>query len=157
MELPEWAGRARRAERPVLEVGFLVWEDFYYGPVIDYTAEQRQTLREPLHQPALPYYHRHVNYALTSVLERSAGELVRHYQDAIRLAEKHGIPVPRSHFWISPFILFPDGTVVPFSEAETREYAEHVLSALETPGEGEIFYGCEQGWEVTVVAAADRL
>lgn len=153
MELPEWTGRARRVERPVLEVGFVVWEDFRHPSGLEGPAGPR----EPLRQPALTLFHRHVNYALTPALEGNTGELVPHYRDVLRVAEKHGIPAPRPHFWMSPFILFQDGTVIPFSEDETREYAEHVLAALEASTDGEIFHGDEQGWEVSVVAAGDRL
>jgi hypothetical protein len=157
MELPEWAARATPVENPILEVGFVVWDDFYYGPKNGYSREQWQTLREPLYRPAMELYHRNVDYALTAALEHSLGEMVRHYQDVLRLAEKHGIAAPQPHFWVKPYLFFDGGGEIPFDWHDTREQAEWVFSALESPGDGEIFDGVEQGWEVNIVADGGRL
>jgi hypothetical protein len=157
MELPEWAGRAKPVENPILEVGLVVWDDFYYGPKNGFSREQWQTLREPLYQPAMELYHRNVDSALTAALENSVGEMVRHYQDVLRLAEKHGIAAPHSHFRVEPFLFFDGGGEIPFDWHDTREEAEWVFAALESPEDGQIFDGVEQGWEVNVVADGDRL
>lgn len=157
MELPEWAGRARRVERPVLEVGFLVWTDFYYGPENDFSAEQWQSLREPLYQPRVEMHHSHVDLVFTSALDGSASELVRHYRNVLRLAEEHARPPARSHFWLRPFILSAGEPEVPFDWHDTREDAEALLSDLEKPVEGELFHDLDQGWEVEVFASGDRL
>jgi hypothetical protein len=154
---PDWLGRARRVENPVLEVGFIVWDDLYYGPENGFSAEEWNALREPLYRPALELLPRHVSYVLTSVLEPSVDELVRHYQDVLRLAEKHGREPSRSHFWLQPFIFSPGGLDIPFEWHDTADDAERVFSSLQAPDEGLLFHDLDEGWEVEVFASGDRL
>jgi hypothetical protein len=152
-----WLSRARPVEEPVLEVGFVVWEDVYYGPENGFSLEQWQTLREPLYRPALEFHHVNVDRVFTRALERSTGELARYYADVLRLAAKHGRPPERSSFWLSPFILLPGEPAIQFSWHDTREDAERFFDALESTPEGVVYGDIEEGWDLKVLAWGGRL
>jgi hypothetical protein len=156
MELPDWVERARYVANPVLEVAFTIREDFYYGPANDFSPEQWQTLREPLPKPSLELYHHDLNRVLTAVAERTVGELVRHYRHVLRLAEKHAMEVPPSHFWITPF-LFAGDVTIQFAWHDTRRDAERLFDALEASADGLIYDDVDQGWELDIWARGDRL
>jgi hypothetical protein len=157
MDTPDWVHAATPISTPTLDVGFIVSDDFYYGPENDFDQETWERLRVPVYQPALPLHHRHVDWVLTPALESSTDELVRHYRDLLRLAAEHGTTVSRSHFWLRPFLYSPDGLDVSFSWLDTQDDAELFLSALEREDEGEIYDGMDEGWDLRIVALGGRL
>lgn len=156
MNAPDWVGRARPVEGATVEVGFFVWEDFYYGPENGFTPEQWETLRAPLYRPALE---RHGSYVLTRVLADSPGELVRYYADLLRRMDRHGKQAIRQpqYFWLSPLIFSTGELEISFPWHDTWEDAERLLDALEASEDGEVFSGIEQGWELTIFASGERL
>jgi hypothetical protein len=155
--VPDWVSRAGRVEEPILEVGFIVWEDEYYGPEHGFSQEEWRTLREPVYQPALPFHHRSVNYVLTPALHAGTGEMVRYYRDVLRVAREHGRRLTRPRFWLRPFLFSSDGFEIPFYLHNGREDAESLLSRLETVEQGEIYDDLDEGWEVQIVAAGGRV
>ncbi|HEU0298369.1 MAG TPA: hypothetical protein VFR37_02920 [Longimicrobium sp.] len=158
VELPGWAGRARRVEKPTLEVGFIVWDDLYYGPENDFSPGQWKTLREPLYQPAVASHPGNVKHVFTSALDGPAlGELARHYADVLRLGEKYARAPGPPYFWLTPYLFSPGGFEIRFAYHDTRDEAERLFDALESPGDGEIYGDVDQGRELTIFASGDRL
>ena len=156
LDLPDWAARARPVETPILEVGFSISKSFYYGPD---TCSQSQwlTLREPVYQPALELHRIHVNHVLTSVLESSTDEMVKHYADVLRVAEKHGKQADDSCFWLSPILFAPGDLEIKFAWHDTRGDAEWFFSALEGTPAGQVYNDLGAGWELDVWASGGRL
>lgn len=153
---PEWVARANPVHAPLVEVGFVLSDSFYFGPENHFTDKQWQTLREPLYQPPVA---RHGNYVLTAAVSKSAEELVKYYTDVLRLLKKHSKPWERHqyYFWLRPLILATKEFEVRFPWHDTWEETERLLAALEASGDGEIFSDMDQGWEVSIVARGERL
>ena len=101
MERPEWIARAKPVEAVTFDVGFLINDSFYYGPENGFTEQEWQQDREPLYRPVLDLYGK---FALSQILLPSAAELVRYYQDVLRLSAVHGKGVTGNsyYFWLRP-------------------------------------------------------
>jgi hypothetical protein len=152
----EWISRVMPVEVVIVDVGFLISESFYYGPENGFTQEQWQQLREPLYRPKVERYG---DYLLSSELSDSAAELVRYYQDVLRLVARHRKEIGQQsqYFWTRPLIFARGGFAITFPWHDTWGEATPVLDALAGPGEGLLFHDLEQGWEFHAFAEGDRL
>jgi hypothetical protein len=156
MERPEWTTSAKQVEPVNVDVGFLVSETFYHGPENGFSQEQWRQLREPLYQPKVERYG---DYLLSAEFQDSAIELVRYYQDVLRLGARHKkVLKQQSHyFWIRPLIFQKDEFAITFPWYDTWQEAVAVLDALEGTSDGLVFDDLEQGWDVQVFAEGDFL
>lgn len=156
MDRPEWISRATPVEAVSVDVGFLISESFYHGPENGFTREQWQQLREPLYRPKAERYGDHM---LSSVLDESAAELVRYYQDVLRLVARHRKQIGHQsqYFWMRPLIYARGEFAITFPWYDTWGEATPVLAALAGPGEGVLFHDLEQGWEFHAYAEGDCL
>ncbi len=156
MDRPEWISRAKPVEAVSVDVGFLISENFYYGPDNGFTQEQWQKLREPLYRPQVEQYG---DYLLSSELSESAVELVRYYQDVLRLVARHRKEIGQQsqYFWMRPVIFARGEFAITFPWYDTWEEATPVLDALAGSGEGLLLHDLDQGWEFHAFAEGDRL
>lgn len=163
--LPDWTRRAKHLDRVVLEIGFPVLPDFYFGPENRFTREMWEQMREPLHTPAVeafvsPPTAAFVRYLLTHTLEHSVDELIRYYSDVLRLIGKYEKKVidHRDYFTLEPILFSPDGDFeLRFLLNEHWETAAVALSAFENPRDGLLYDDIDQGWAVEMLGAGDRL
>lgn len=151
MDKPRENGRTA-----TLDVGFVIHETFYCGPDNDFSQEQWQRLREPLYQPIAERYD---DFLLAADLKGSAAELIRYYQDVVRLATHHRKEIEQSsqYFWMRPLIFFHGDDAITFPWYDTWEEAFPLMDALISPDEGLVFHDLEQGWEVHVFADRKQL
>lgn len=156
MSRPDWISRAKPVDPVSVDVVFLVSETFYYGPENGFTAEQWETLREPLYSPKVDRYGK---YVLSEALDGSADELVRYYQDVVRLAARHRkeLKTDSSYFWIRPLIFARGELDITFPWYDTWAEAAPVLDALASPDDGQLFRDMDQGWDFEAFAEAERL
>ncbi len=156
MDRPEWISRAKPVEAPTVDIGFLISDTFYYGPENDFSQEQWQRLREPLYKPNAERYGK---YLLSAALEDSAAELVRYYQDVVRLIGHHGRTMEQElhYFWMRPLIFVREQVAITFPWYDTWEEAVPFLDALTRPDDGLLFEDLEQGWEVNAFAECGQL
>lgn len=156
MDGPEWISRAKMAATVTMEVGFLISKTFYYGPENDFTQEQWQKLREPLHQPAHEQYG---DFLLSAELEMSVEELVQYYRDVIRLVAKYRkVMGQQSHyFWMRPLIFSRGEFAISFPWYDTWQEALPVLNALESTSDGLLFDDMDQGWQLEMFAEGGHL
>jgi hypothetical protein len=156
MDRPEWITRAKPVDAVSVDVGFLIAETFYHGLENGFTQEQWQQLQEPLYQPKIERYGQ---YVLSAELSESAAELVRYYQDVLRLVARHRKEIDQQshYFWMRPVIFARGEFAITFPWYDTWEEAGPVLDALAGPGEGLLFHDLEQGWEAHAFADGGRL
>lgn len=156
MDRPEWTSRRKPVGAVSVDVGFLIAESFYYGPENGFSQKQWQQQREPLYQPSVARYGQ---YLLSADLEESATELVRYYQDVMRLVVRHRKEIDQQsqYFWMRPLIFARGDFAITFPWYDTWEEAVPVLDALVGPGDGLLFHDLEQGWELHVFAERDCL
>jgi hypothetical protein len=148
MYRPDWTNRAKHVEDVTLDVAFVICDTFYYGPENGFSQEQWERLREPLYKPAVQLYQPN-NYLLTTDLKGSAAELIRYYQDVVRLVERHGKDMNRqsSYFWMRPLIFARGEFALTFPWYDTWNEAFPLLDALASPNERLVFDDLEQGWK----------
>ncbi len=79
---------ARWIEDVVLDAAFLLQESLYYGPENGFSAEQWNTLRDPLYRPRLPADGRGRVLLRTALTERT--ELLRYYESVLQTAAHRG-------------------------------------------------------------------
>jgi hypothetical protein len=156
MDRPEWTSRAKPVEGVCVDIGFLIDKSFYYGPDNDFTAEQWEQLREPLYQPKVELYGQ---YLLSAELEESAVELIRYYQDVMRVVAHHWKEIRRHsrYFWMRPVIFARGEFAIQFPWYDTWREAVPALNALMASSDGLVFEDMEQGWEFQTFAEGDRL
>jgi hypothetical protein len=156
MDRPEWMTRAKPVKAVSVDIGFLIAESFYYGPENGFSQEQWQQVREPLYQPEVERYG---DYLLSAELRESAAELIRYYQDVLRLVARHRKEIRRQsqYFWMRPLIFAQGEFAITFPWYDTWEEAIPMFDALAGPGEGLLFHDLEQGWEFHAFADGDRL
>ncbi|HEY0022897.1 MAG TPA: hypothetical protein VGB24_08305 [Longimicrobium sp.] len=149
----------------MIEIGFPIQPDFYFGPENDFTVRQWDTLCEPLYVPVIDHYapppgRGEVQFVLTRSLENSIGELVRYYADVLRLMEKHRKKVikHRYFFELVPIIFAPgDKFELRYFTSEHWETATLLLHNLEQQRDGTLDDARDQGHDVEVVGWGDRL
>lgn len=156
MDRPEWISRANPVTGISLDIGFLIAESFYYGPENEFSQEQWQQLREPLYRPNVAWYG---DYLLSAELNMSAAELVRYYQDVVRLAARHRKDVRQQsqYFWMRPLIFARKEFTITFPWYDSWEESVPVLDALSSLGDGLLFHDMDQGWEFQLFAEGNRL
>ena len=156
MDAYEWIDRARPVEVATAEVGFVISETFYHGPANNFSPEVWETLRDPLYQPGVERYR---NYVLTHALNHSADELIKYYQDVLRMIDRYGKRVAdqRSYFWLRPVLFALDDFEISFPWYDTWEEAKPLMDALESTRNGAIFSDIEQSWEVKIFATDTEL
>jgi len=88
-----------------------------------------------------------------------ATELVRYYQDVLRLVTRHRKEIGQKsqYFWMRPLIFARGKFAITFPWYDTWEEAVPLLNALAGSGEGLLFHDLEQGWEFHAVAEGNRL
>jgi hypothetical protein len=160
--LPDWAQRARHLDHAVLEIGFHVHPDFYFGPENHFTEDQWERLREPLHVPAIEHhaFRGHAPCLLTRSLEQAAEELVRYYSDVVRLIEKHAKKVidHRHYFTLQPILYSPGGEFeLRYFTSGHWETAALTLERLEDGRDGLHHDDVDEHWRVEVIGSGDRL
>lgn len=151
MERPEWIARAKSVEAVTIDVGFWIQDSFYYGPENDFTSQEWQQYREPLYRPAIDLNGADV---LSTCLAPSAIELIRYYQDLVRLATKHSkqTTISSSYFWLRPVIYTRGVFDITFAWHDTWREAETVLDSLSANDDGELYDFIEQGWRFEAFA-----
>lgn len=156
MAKPGWIERAQPMDPVYIDVGFVISESFYHGPANGFTEEQWRELREPLVQPPVE---RRRRYVMSAALTRSRSELIDHYRDVLRLAEKHRRDIRRceSYFWIRPLIFTDDSFEIPFPWCDTWQEARSVLDGLGAAEEGVLFKDIDQGWRFEAFAEKGKL
>jgi hypothetical protein len=156
MDRPDWVDRAIPVEAVTVDVGFLVADTFYYGPENGFSREQWQQLRGPLYQPQLERYG---DYVLSAVLDSSAAELTRYYQNVLQLVTQHRKQIGQqsSYFWMRPLLFARGVFAITFPWYDTWGEAIPMLGALTTQSDGLLFQDMDQGWEFQAFAEADRL
>lgn len=154
-----------RIEDVVVEIGFLVSPDFYFGPGNRFTEEQWERMREPLYTPAAELYVPPAGagcarYLLSQTVERSSDELITYYADVLRLIEKHRKKLirERQYFKMHPILYSPRGGFeLRYFHNNSWEDAALTLQNLEQRKDGVLDDSIEQGWELEVVGEGDRL
>lgn len=156
MDRPDWISRAQPAETARIDVGFLISDTFYFGPENNFTEEEWLTLRAPLYKPRVERYG---DFVLSAALSESPAELVRYYQDVVRLVSLHGRKIDQAvqYFWMRPLIYSRGEFAIEFPWYDTWEEAIPLLNSLAATGDGMVFEDLDQGWEVHVFADRDRL
>lgn len=161
--LPDWTRGARHLTGVVLEIGFPVQPDFYFGPENRFTDEMWERMREPLHVPAVEASVSPSGFArplLTHSLEHSVDELIRYYSDVLRLISQYRKKVidHRYYFTLEPILYSPDDDFeLRYFLNEHWETAALALNAFEDPRDGVLFDQIDQSWALQVVGAGDRL
>lgn len=156
MTLPDWAASAPRVDATTLEIGFDVLESFYHGPANDFTPDEWRRLRTPLYRPAFPMRGR---AALSADVAERPEELIRHYEDVLRLLVTHGGDMGRSgyHLALRPILFAGDDLKFTFPWHDTWDEARTVLDAVESAVDGGGYDDIEQGWDLTIHVAGRRL
>jgi hypothetical protein len=156
MERPEWVARATLVDVVTVDMGFVIQDDYYYGPETGMTPGQWQQLREPLYQPQIGRYR---NFILSAALEPSAADLIRYYQDVLRCASAHrqDIGKKRHYFWLRPLIFAPGEFHVTFPWYDTWKEATGMLTALAAGGDGLLFEDMDQSWAFQAFGEGERL
>lgn len=156
--MKDWFESATLIEEATVEVGFLLFPDFYYGlDRLPDIAERKEI--EPLSIPAFPRSAEHL--VTTSEAEPYVDELARYYTDVIRLSRKYGKPFNQvsQYFWLRLAISNPDKSFnVSFPWYDTLSEMEALLAALsDPPTSGDIHWDRDQGWELEIDAYHDML
>ena len=155
MDEIDWLDATSTVDSVQLDIGFIIRDTFYYGEPNNFTPEDWQTLREPLRQPDLKLFG---SFALASEVEFRVATLIDHYEDVLRLAHKHGrnIQDQQSYFWLRPLIYRSDELNVSFPWYDTLAESKRFLDSIASGGDGELFWDCDQGWELTVYGLKNR-
>ena len=152
----EWIKHTVAMDDFTVDVGFLISGDFYYGAPNDWAELQSGRNRTSLHRPILTTPG---NVVLVSSLGATIDDLATYYADVLANVQAHNKNIKQClhYFWIRPYIIFAENAVgCPWYD---RYYeVERFLSALVTiEGDGEIYWDCDQGWELNVVAEGERV
>ncbi len=138
-----------------VDVGFIISDDFYYGPENDFTEEEWKTQRQLLEKPSLELYSK---YALSEELEGNEIQLIKYYASILQATRDYNKPrkAGDSCFWLRPVVFQRTGKAITFSWYDTFVEALSLLEALAKNEEGWIFEDLEQGWQVAVYAEGDK-
>jgi len=156
--MKDWFDSATLVEDATVEVGFLLFPDFYYGPDRHPDVVERKEV-EPLRMPA---FARSAERLATSIeAEPHVEELIRYYADVVRLGRKHGMSFNqfRQYFWLRLGIFNRDRSFhVGFPWYDALGEMEGLLTALsKPPASGEVHWDRDQCWELEVDAHDDML
>ena len=156
--MKDWFESATLVEDATVEVGFLLFPDFYYGPDRHpYIAERKEV--EPLSIPAFARSTKCI--ATTTEAEPHVDELIRYYSDVVRLSRKYGksFNQVRQYFWLRLAISNPDKSFyVSFPWYDTLSEMETLLAALsDPPVNGEVHWDRDQCWELEIDAYNNML
>ena len=156
--MKDWFDSAPLVEDATVEVAFLLFPDFYYGPDRSPDVVERKEL-EPLRIPAFARFTERL--ATTAEVEPHVEELIRYYADVVRLGRKYGMSFDRirQYFWLRLGIFNPDRSFhVAFPWYDTLGEMEGLLTALSKPPvSGEVHWDRDQCWELEADASDDML
>jgi hypothetical protein len=156
--MKDWFESAVLVENAFVEVGFVLFSDFYYGPDRHTDIAERKLI-EPLYAPNMP---RSVEeLATTNEVQGHVNELIKYYSDVVRLSKKHGksFEQVRQYFWVKLFIRNSDGSFhVSFPWYDTLSEMDGLLMSLANPpANGEVHWDRDQGWELEMDAHNEML
>lgn len=144
-DLPEWAARSEPVEGVRIDIAFVIEPSFYYGPPSHISAEQWESLREPLYVPEIPDAAR--GFVLSADCVGREDTLCRHYRDLLAKAAQHGKdPADGTHFWNRPVVHVPDRFMVGFPWHDRFSEGRAFVESLANDTPGEVFSDYEQGW-----------
>ena len=134
----------------VIEIGFNICEDFYYGPSNDFTSEQWEQLSEPLPRPNYKLFEN--LYALSRDVQTNPADLIAYYQAVLRLANKYSKKLPPHDplFWIKPMIIDEHQRVISFCYMDTFPDSESWAEAILKQEEEFVWGNGDQGWEIEI-------
>lgn len=137
-----------------VDVGFIIFNDFYYGDENEWTEEEWKTQRQWLEKPSPLYGH----YALSEAFEGNEIQLIRYYASVIKAIKDHNKirKAGDSCFWLRPLVFQPEVHDISFPWYDTLVEAFSFLDALAKNEEGWIFDDMDQGWQVAVYAEGDK-
>ena len=151
--MKDWFDSTIGIENATVEVGFVLFPDFYYGPDRHQALVERKEV-ERLKLPTFPRASERL--VTTSEAEEHVEQLIQYYSDVIRLSRKYSKSFNqiRQYFWLRLSIANGSGSFcVSFPWYDTLSEMESVLRCLASPpAEGEIFWDRDQGWELELDA-----
>jgi hypothetical protein len=151
----DWIADTSPVESVSVDVGFYVSEDFYYGDQNDPIALQSGKWRKPLYKPAVKSAG---PWVLISSGDLVVSELVLYYEDVLSKVQRHRLNLLKylHYFWMRPFLIY-DANTVTFPWYGTSTEADRLLSTIQGAVEGEVFFDCDQCWEIDMYALNRRL
>jgi len=156
--MKDWFDSAILVENAFVEVGFVLFSDFYYGPD-RHTDIAEKKLIEPLYVPNIPRSAEKL--ATTNEVQGQINELIKYYSDVVRLSKKHqkSFEQVRQYFWLRLFIKNSDGSFyVSFPWYDTLSEMESLLKNLASPpASGEVHWDRDQCWELEMDAHNEML
>jgi hypothetical protein len=152
--LPAWTATCVAVEPAAhvfIDIAFVLWPSFYYGPRNGFSAEQWEALREPLYQPPIAMHEQAPGLVLSADCIGHEEALCAHYRDVIEKAARHRQPLEDSaHFWNRPVIHSPGRFLLSFPWHDRFLDGRVFLDAIATAAPGEVFSDLEQGWELEI-------
>ena len=156
--MKDWFDSAVLVENAFVEVGFVLFPDFYYGPDRHTDIAERK-LVEPLYAPNIPRSAEKL--ATANEVQGHIDELIKYYFDVVRLSKKHSksFEQVRQYFWLRLFIKNADGRFhVSFPWYDTLSEMEGLLKSLANPpANGEVHWDRDQCWELEMDAHNEML
>jgi hypothetical protein len=150
-----WFSDARPLDSLEADICFLLQDSFYFGPdTFPDIAERKSVellprLEVPLSEPTM---------VRSSELIGSECQLVRYYQEIVRLANKYkkSFNQIRFYFWLRLWIWnTPHNVYIHFPWYDSFSEMDRFFSAVRDGKRGEVFFDTDQGWDIEVCAEED--
>lgn len=146
--MEDWRKEIEFQRNVRVDIGFLVDQDFYYGPDNGFLLEQYKSMRVSLYHPEIKMSDNMVLYSNIIGKER---ELERYYLDVADKYKQYKKDITKStHFWNRPVIYNSDFDIN-FPWIDRFRDGKNVLEHLASTTESEIYWDMDQSWALEVI------
>lgn len=148
--MESWLSEAKRNSSLEAEIGFLLQDDFYYGPDNLPDITERKFV-DPL--PSAIIKRRGPSMVTTLEALENLQPLAGYYAEIIRLARKHSrsFNAINHYFWLRFWLTNPaEDVTIGFPWYDTLSEINGFLCGVAQEKEGQVFWDVDQGWELEV-------
>jgi hypothetical protein len=151
--MESWFADAKQIDSLDADIGFLLQDNFYYGPDCEPEVSER-TQVESL--PSQKVSRHSSSMVLSTEAHGQETALADYYSEVLRLAKKHGKSFNeiRHYFWIRLRLTNTEEKIrIPFPWYDTFSEIDRFFSSLSGHSDGPVFCDADQGWEFEVHAS----
>lgn len=155
--MESWLNEAERISSLEAEIGFVLQDDFYYGPDRLPDITERKFV-EPL--PSAQIRRRGPLMATTLEALDNLQPLAGYYYEIIRLARKHSrsFNAINHYFWLRFWLTNPaEDVTIGFPWYDTFSEIDAFLCEVAQDKEGQVFWDVDQCWELEVHSSDGEL
>lgn len=138
-----------------VDMGYIISNDFYYGPENGWSEDDWKNKREVLEKPSIALYGQ---YALSEDFWGNEDQLLSYYRSVLIAAKKHNKERKAGDncYWLRPIVYKKGLNSISFPWYDTFVEGLPFLEALATNRQGLIFDDLDQGWQVAVFSEKDK-